>query len=527
MTSVNPISAINTEVKTEAAVRCSIILLAGNNFSRLRMYLLYLSEMKLSDDYDIIIINDYGLEIDEVLLKEFLPSLKILDDSGFSSQEQLFNKAVMAARGKFLLFIRNLINFDKLILEESIQDLEISRQKVSISANENFVLIEKLHYTSKGGFKGLFCGVHSIREAGKCEPSGKINYFRNLQNESVPFRCGPKTFIDPEVIIESPESVKIGSNCIIRKGVILRPEGGEIIIGDNCVINHYCVFHAKGGIYLGDWTIVAPHCGFYAQNHTYENFNVPITKQPNIGMGIYLMGDNWIGGHSVICDDVTIGKGAVVGANSTVTKSIPMASIAVGSPARVIKKRYSGNWDFHNRERAATNGMPREIHEHVIERGLFIKELIDTKDSILDVGCGEGIVTAIIAEKAPNIVGCDYSIEAIGVAKEQYPHIEFVYSNSTNLMFGNESFKKVILSDVAEHLMPVQFVKTLVEIRRVLQTGEKLILATPITGKHKNTSTYAHIYEYSEAEMRQILNDIFHKAELVNKKFGLFVAQKG
>ena len=130
MTGVNSPSAINTEVKTETAVRCSIILLAGNNFSRLSVYLLYLSEMKLSDDYEIIVINDRGLEIDEGLLRTFLPSLKVLDVSGFSSQEQLFNKAVIAARGKFLLFVRNLINFDKLILEESINEYSKTSTKL-------------------------------------------------------------------------------------------------------------------------------------------------------------------------------------------------------------------------------------------------------------------------------------------------------------------------------------------------------------------------------------------------------------
>ena len=920
MTGVYSTSAMNMEVKTETAIRCSIILLAGSNFSRLNVYILCLSEIKLSEDYEIIVINDHEMEINEGLLRAFLPSLKVLSLGGFLRQEKLFNKAAMVASGKFLLFIKSFINFDKLVLEESINELETSGEKISVSANNNFVLAERFHYTRVGGFGGLFgsydlatagalevtngaiaargeveidklrsmrehrykqeylnwglaifdlpirktphfqfirdyqndpkfkpestyfwkladsafeihrmktnktyilrnkggavnsaeqmcinfikiyekirregkfepievtaihdgkyvitdglhrasiasalgykkvpviiksvddellklmetlrdaypkegqkvlyipvdhpvfrdwkalrddtrwtliknefdwedkrildvgsytgyfshkiaklggnitgieidedrlaqskminillesnveflhadffeylrdkkfdCillfsvlhwilknkgtngirealnilssaspvmflemgqdyepkmrlkewnhgltinketipdlvisnskykyfkhlgtgdtgrdifkfttfyertmegfegsfdGINSAREAEECAPSGKINYFRNLRNESVPFRCGPGTFIDPEVIIESPESVKIGSNCIIRKGVVLRPESGEIIIGDNCVINHYCVFHGKGGIYLGDWTIVAPHCGFYAQNHTFESFDVPIAKLPNTGRGIYLMGDNWIGAQSVICDDVTIGKGAVIGANSTATKSIPMASIAAGSPAKVIKKRHSGNWDFNKVERAVSEGMPQKIHEHVKKRGMLIQQLIDTQDSVLDVGCGEGIITTILAEKAPNIVGCDYSIEAIGVAKEQYPHIEFVYSNSTNLVFSNESFKKVIMSDVAEHLMPAQFVKTLVEINRVLQRGEKLIVATPITGKQKNTSTYAHIYEYSEAEMKDILNKVFCNVELLNKKFGIFISQK-
>lgn len=526
MIKVNPISAANMEVKIEPAVQCSIILFVGNNFSQLSMYLLGLNKMKLSGDYEIIVINDYGLELDKGPLRTFLPTLNVLDVREFTSQEQLFKKAAMAARGKFVLFVRNLINFDKLILEESIKDLETSSQKISISANKNFVLAEKQHYLCRGGLEGLFDDVSSTGEAKECVQSGKTNYLRNLSNEKVPFRCGLGTFIDPEVIIESPESVKIGSNCIIRKGVILRPEGGEVIIGDNCVINHYCVFHGKGGIYIGDWTIVAPHCGFYAQNHTFENFNVPITKQQNMGKGIYLMGDNWIGAHSVICDDVTIGKGTVIGANSTVTKSMPMASIAVGSPARVIKKRYSGDWDFQKTERATSSGMPPEIHQYVRERGLLIKELIDTKDCVLDVGCGEGIITAIIAEKAPTIIGCDYSIEAIYAAREQYPHIKFTCSNSTNLVFRDGSFKKVIMSEVAEHLMPVQFVKTLFEINRILQSGGKLIVATPITGKQKNTSTYAHIYEYSETEMKHILNDIFHEVELVNEQFGIFIAQK-
>lgn len=920
MTGVNSPSAINTEVKTETAVRCSIILLAGSNFSRLNVYLLCLSEMKLPDNYEIIIINDHEMEINEGLLRAFLPSLKVLSSGGFLRQEKLFNKAAMVASGKFLLFIKSFINFDKLVLEESINELETSGEKISVSANNNFVLAERFHYTSAGGFGGLFgsCdlatagalevtngaivtrgeveidklrsmrehrykqeylnwglvifdlpirktphfqfirdyqndpklkfestsfwkladsafAIHrmktnktyilrnkggavnsaeqmcinfikiyeKIRREGKFEPievtathdgkyvitdglhrasiacalgykkvpviiksvdekllklmetlrdaypkegqkvlyipvdhpvfrdwkalrdntrwrlikdeldwkgkrtldigsytgyfshkiaklganvtgieiddkrldqakminillesnvgflhadffeylkdkkfdcilffsvlhwilknkgikgvrealdilsstspvvfldmgqenepkmrlkewnrgltinkdtipdlvisnskykyfkhlgtgdtgrdvfkfttfyegttedseelfgsvnsarkdaefisSGKINYFRNLHNENIAFKCGPGTFIDPDVIIDSPTSVKIGSNCVIRKGVVLRPERGEIVIGDNCVINHYCVFHGKGGIYLGDWTIVAPHCGFYAQNHTYERFDIPITKHPNVGKGIYLMGDNWIGAQSVICDDVTIGKGAVIGANSTVTKSVPMASIAAGSPARVIKKRHSGGWDFHKVERAASEGMPRDIYGHVRKRGQLIQQLINGEDIILDLGCGEGIITAVLAEKCARVIGCDYSIETVKIAKERHPDIEFMYSNSTNLTFNNESFTKIIISDVAEHLMPVQFIKTLAETNRVLRRCGGLILATPVTGRRKNTSTYAHIYEYSESEIREILDTGFYKVEFINKQFGIFIARK-
>jgi acetyltransferase-like isoleucine patch superfamily enzyme/ubiquinone/menaquinone biosynthesis C-methylase UbiE len=353
------------------------------------------------------------------------------------------------------------------------------------------------------------------------------NRLRDLDNRKNLVSRGKNTFIDPGVIVDQPPSIKIGSQCVIRKGVVLRPEDGEIIIGDHCVINHYTVFHGKGGVYLGDWTVIGPHCGFYAQNHSYERFDIPISQQKNVGKGIYLMGDNWIGSHSVICDDVTLGKGAIVGANSTVTKSVPMGSIVMGSPARVVKKRYTGSWDFNKVERATLSSqMPSEIRTHVERRGQRIREMIVSDDKVLDVGCGEGIITAILAEKCPSIIGCDYSLEALRMAKEKYQHITFMYSNSTTLRFDDESFTKAVLSDVAEHLLPQQFVKTLKEIRRVLVEDGILILTTPLTSRGTHCSTYAHIYEYSRDEVESILLNMFSHVELLDVNFGVFVCRK-
>jgi acetyltransferase-like isoleucine patch superfamily enzyme len=48
--------------------------------------------------------------------------------------------------------------------------------------------------------------------------------------------------------------------------------------------------------------------------------------------------DCWIGGSTVIMPGVTIGNGCTIGAGSVVTKDIPPFSVAIGSPARVVKK---------------------------------------------------------------------------------------------------------------------------------------------------------------------------------------------
>jgi len=49
--------------------------------------------------------------------------------------------------------------------------------------------------------------------------------------------------------------------------------------------------------------------------------------------------DVWVGANTVILDGVTIGKGAVLGASSVVTKDVPEYAVVVGNPAKVVKYR--------------------------------------------------------------------------------------------------------------------------------------------------------------------------------------------
>lgn len=506
-------------------MRCSVILLARGQWQELDGYLQRLAQMNLPEDYEVIV-GGRSISHPQVTLPPELPEVKMVRGADQLGEADQFDACAAQARGAYLLLIREPTGFDVRLLNESIGELRQCPNRMSVSATGKFVLAEKAYYLASGGFRALLECTNLPGSVAVSSTPGTMCRLRNLQNEYVSLCCGHNSVIDPDVVVDSPQSVKIGSNCVIRKGVVLRPEGGEIVIGDNCVINHYSVFHGKGGIYLGDWTIVAPHCGFYAQNHTYERFDLPVTRQPNIGKGIYVMGDNWIGAGVVVCDDVTIGKGAVVGANSTVTKSIPMASIALGAPARVVGMRHGDDWDFHQRERATRRSMPGKIVMYVLERARRIAEWIEIEDLVLDVGCGEGVVTERLAQECRQIVGCDYSVEAIETARKQCPRIEFAYSNSTFLRFPSDSFTKVVFSEVAEHLMPAQLPKTLREIHRVLRSGGTLVMATPLTGKGKSTSTYAHIYEYSAPEIVARLNEAFGNARVVDGEFGICVAQK-
>ena len=89
---------------------------------------------------------------------------------------------------------------------------------------------------------------------------------------------------------------------------------------------------------IGDRTKFGPGVSIFAATH-------PTAVQPrrdrdghDYSKAVKIGKDCWIGGNTVILPGVTIGDGVTVGASSVVTKDIPGFSIAVGSPARVIKK---------------------------------------------------------------------------------------------------------------------------------------------------------------------------------------------
>lgn len=80
--------------------------------------------------------------------------------------------------------------------------------------------------------------------------------------------------------------------------------------------------------------------------HNYENPDRPIHQQGVTPQCIHIEDDSCIYANVTITSGVTIGRHAVVGAGSVVTKDIPPYSMAVGNPAKVIKKFdfSSGKW---------------------------------------------------------------------------------------------------------------------------------------------------------------------------------------
>jgi len=138
---------------------------------------------------------------------------------------------------------------------------------------------------------------------------------------------------------DSPISITIGDNCMIYQHTILQTGGGTIKIGSDCMIKPFCVIHGLGGVVIGNYVLIASSSAIIAQTHVFSEVSTPIVLQGDIGEGIIIEDDVWIGYGVKILGGVTIGTGSVIGAGAVVTKDIPPFSVAAGVPAKVLRSR--------------------------------------------------------------------------------------------------------------------------------------------------------------------------------------------
>lgn len=112
--------------------------------------------------------------------------------------------------------------------------------------------------------------------------------------------------------------------------------GYRIKIGKNFLANFDCVILDSGSVEIGDNCMFGPQTCIYSLNHPLDRearrTGLQLPKPVRIG------NDVWLGGNCVVLPGVNIGNNVVVGAGSVVTHDLPNDCLAVGNPARVIKK---------------------------------------------------------------------------------------------------------------------------------------------------------------------------------------------
>jgi len=113
--------------------------------------------------------------------------------------------------------------------------------------------------------------------------------------------------------------------------------GRHVSVGEHFYANMDCIFLDVNRITIGDNVMLGPRVGLYTAGHPLDS-DVRNIDQLEFGLPIVIEDNVWLGGNVVVLPGVTIGKNTVIGSGSVVTKDIPADSIAVGNPAKVIKK---------------------------------------------------------------------------------------------------------------------------------------------------------------------------------------------
>jgi acetyltransferase-like isoleucine patch superfamily enzyme len=143
--------------------------------------------------------------------------------------------------------------------------------------------------------------------------------------------------IDGAEYISIHKSVRIKQHCWLTA---MKIDGvdPDLTFGEGCSIGDFNHIAAVRSVVFGKNVLTANGVYISDNLHCYEDINTPIMFQPIRFKSPVVIGEgSWIGENACIIG-AKIGKNCVIGANSVVSRDIPDYSVAVGAPARVIRR---------------------------------------------------------------------------------------------------------------------------------------------------------------------------------------------
>jgi len=156
---------------------------------------------------------------------------------------------------------------------------------------------------------------------------------------------GKNTLIDVGVFLIGPKNISIGDYVWIDSGVRIEAMLGEIKIGKRVHIAPYVIIGAREPVIIGDYASVGAGAKIYANSeypHGGKRMSGPMIPEEDKAFHtkrITLGKDSCVGTGAVLLPGAEIGEGAVVGANTVVTKKVEPYTIVAGASARILGKR--------------------------------------------------------------------------------------------------------------------------------------------------------------------------------------------
>lgn len=174
----------------------------------------------------------------------------------------------------------------------------------------------------------------------------------NIKNRFLFGAYGKDVYIEPGVVINRPRFVHLGDHVRIKRNTSInlhppnkRSKEGLLFVGNDVIISEGCIISACHRIVIEENVGISPHVMIIDTSRKPGTIDRPSKEQdPEIGF-VHIGADSWIAYGACIMPNVSIGRHCIIGALSVVNEDIPPYSVAVGAPAKLVKR-----YDFERKE---------------------------------------------------------------------------------------------------------------------------------------------------------------------------------
>lgn len=157
-----------------------------------------------------------------------------------------------------------------------------------------------------------------------------------IQHPKASFGAGCDIRSGTKLLILGAGSARVGSKVVIDRDSTLECRGA-LFIGSRTVFGHHVTIGVRQSVTIGCDCLIAEMVSIRDHDHGFHKAALPMREQEPLAASVVIGDDVWIGSKATITRGVHIGHGAIVGANSVVTKDVAAGTIVGGVPARVIR----------------------------------------------------------------------------------------------------------------------------------------------------------------------------------------------